>query len=443
MPDPIVSNPIDDTLFPVSIAEGAQGGPAFKTAILTMFDGSEQRCQEWLDPLLRWNVGFGVKNKTDFAALLSFFRARGGRQRGFLFQDPLDNQAAGQYLGTGDGATTQFQLARYYQNSRTQARPITRVQTGSVQVYQGGAAASGWTCDHTTGIVTFGTAPAAGVVLTADYQFYVPCRFDTDAMAGTLETGTTTGWDQIPIVEVREAWLNLPVSGGPAAVASAFPDVVSRQMGGPRYGTQVATSVSGWEERAAQWGIGRLRWEIEEHSLSRLDALNLLAWFRTHAGRAKTFLMRDWTDYQFTNEPMVGSGTTWQLVKRYTDGPMTILRNISQPDPNTLVMTAGGVKLTGYQVSLTGVVTFSSAPGSTPMASGQFMVPVRFDSDSLAMRHVAAQQWTVEGLSVVEVDPVLPAQENGVQDLPVSQTLPYGAHGSHTGSPANAGGGAG
>ena len=55
----------------------------------------------------------------------------------------------------------------------------------------------------TTGLITFTTAPAAGVEITADFEFDVPVRFDTDHMAITIETFRLHRWQQIPIVELR------------------------------------------------------------------------------------------------------------------------------------------------------------------------------------------------------------------------------------------------
>jgi len=57
--------------------------------------------------------------------------------------------------------------------------------------------------DVTTGTVTFSTTPAAGVQVTADFEFDVPVRFDTDHMAVTIETYQLHNWQQIPIVELR------------------------------------------------------------------------------------------------------------------------------------------------------------------------------------------------------------------------------------------------
>jgi uncharacterized protein (TIGR02217 family) len=41
------------------------------------------------------------------------------------------------------------------------------------------------------------------VEVTADFEFDVPVRFDTDHMAVTIESYRLHAWQQIPIVELR------------------------------------------------------------------------------------------------------------------------------------------------------------------------------------------------------------------------------------------------
>ncbi|MGE3713527.1 MAG: DUF2460 domain-containing protein, partial [Alphaproteobacteria bacterium] len=53
------------------------------------------------------------------------------------------------------------------------------------------------------GLLTFFSPPANGVVITADFEFDVPVRFDTDRLAATLDTYGTYSWGDIPLVEVR------------------------------------------------------------------------------------------------------------------------------------------------------------------------------------------------------------------------------------------------
>jgi uncharacterized protein (TIGR02217 family) len=150
-------------------------------------------------------VASGLKKQAQIDELIAFFRARRGKAHGFRFKDWTGHKAIGQLLGTGDDAKTQFQLVKDYPSgSVIELRTITKPVVGTVKVYLDGAEQlSGWSVDTTTGLVTFGTAPALGVEVTTDFEFDVPVRFDTDHMAVTIETYRLHAWQQIPIVEVR------------------------------------------------------------------------------------------------------------------------------------------------------------------------------------------------------------------------------------------------
>jgi len=41
------------------------------------------------------------------------------------------------------------------------------------------------------------------VAVTADFEFDVPVRFDTDKMAATIDSYGVNSWQNIPLVEVR------------------------------------------------------------------------------------------------------------------------------------------------------------------------------------------------------------------------------------------------
>jgi len=85
-----------------------------------------------------------------------------------------------------------------------ETRTVTKPVVGTVKVYLDGIAQiSGWSVDTTTGLVTFVTAPALGIEVTADFEFDVPVRFDTDHMAVTIESYQLHNWQQISIVELR------------------------------------------------------------------------------------------------------------------------------------------------------------------------------------------------------------------------------------------------
>jgi uncharacterized protein (TIGR02217 family) len=150
-------------------------------------------------------VASGLKNQAQLDELIAFFRARKGRAHGFRFKDWTDFKASGQLLGTGDDAETMFQLVKHYPSGTViEVRTITKPVASTVRVYFDGVEqVSGWSVDMTTGRVTFGTPPTAGVQITADFELDVPVRFDTDHMAVTIESFKLHRWQQIPIVELR------------------------------------------------------------------------------------------------------------------------------------------------------------------------------------------------------------------------------------------------
>jgi len=191
--------------FPDNIAYGATGGPEFATTVVVTGAGHEQRNVNWAEARGRWDVASGLKNQPQLDELIAFFRSRKGRAYGFRFKDWTDYKATGQLLGTGDGAQNQFQLVKSYPSgSVIEVRTTSKPVAGTVRIYKDGIEQlSGWSVNVTTGMITFTTAPAVGVEITADFEFDVPVRFDTDHMAVTIETFRLHRWQQIPIVELR------------------------------------------------------------------------------------------------------------------------------------------------------------------------------------------------------------------------------------------------
>jgi uncharacterized protein (TIGR02217 family) len=191
--------------FPTDIAFGAQGGPQYSTSVVAMASGYEQRNQNWAAARSSWNVASGLKNQTQLNTLLAFFRGRKGRAFGFRFKDWSDYQTTGEAIGTGDGTNRIFQLTKTYTSGPSnEIRTISKPVAGTVAVYLAGVVqTSGFTIDTTTGLISFAVAPVSGTAITADFQFDVPVRFDTDQMAVSLEQYNLGQWSGIPIIEIR------------------------------------------------------------------------------------------------------------------------------------------------------------------------------------------------------------------------------------------------
>ncbi len=200
--------------FPEAISRGARGGPERRTQVVTLASGDEERNASWANSRRRYDVAYGIRRADDLAAVVAFFEARNGRLYGFRFKDWADHRSClpsgapsplDQSLGTGNGVATAFQLVkRYASGAQSWTRGITKPAAGTVRIAVGGVEqTSGWSVDTTTGIVTFGAAPSAGIGITAGFEFDVPVRFDSDALDVTLDLERLGSITSIPLLEIR------------------------------------------------------------------------------------------------------------------------------------------------------------------------------------------------------------------------------------------------
>jgi uncharacterized protein (TIGR02217 family) len=191
--------------FPADISYGSSGGPTFSTDVIEAFSGFEQRNINWSAARARYNVAHGVKTQSQLDELIAFFRARQGKAIGFRFKDWTDYQAVAQNIGTGNGSQTVFQLTKKYTSSVTVTRVIKKpVNNATMKVYLNAVLqSSGYTVNYATGEITFTTAPGSGVAVTADFEFDVPVRFDTDQLDAAIDDFGSRSWSDIPLVEVR------------------------------------------------------------------------------------------------------------------------------------------------------------------------------------------------------------------------------------------------
>jgi len=200
--------------FPDNISRGARGGPERRTQIVELASGNEERNASWANSRRRYDVAYGIRRADDLAAVVAFFEARNGRLHGFRYKDWADYKSAqpsqaitatDQQIGTGTGSLQTFQLAkRYASGGQTWVRTIAKPVAGTVRVALGMVEQmSGWTLDTTTGVISFTTAPAGGVIVRAGFEFDVPVRFDSDTLDVTLDFERLGSITAIPLLEIR------------------------------------------------------------------------------------------------------------------------------------------------------------------------------------------------------------------------------------------------
>lgn len=177
-----------------------------------------------------------------------------------------------------------------------------------------------------------------------------------------------------------------------------FPERIAMgAVGGPRFATTVAAVVGGSEQRNGQWSYPLYAWDVSQGVKNQADFQTLRAFFLTMRGRLHGWRFKDWTDYAVAHTGdekgiVAGlTGTTFQLVKRYTSGAQTQDRKIVKPIASGFELKDTGVTLTlttDYTLNAaTGVVTTTTTRTAANLTwSGQFDLPMRFDTDELKAR---------------------------------------------------------
>ena len=124
-------------VFPYDISYNSVGSTRFATDVIVVDSGDDQRMSAGTQPLMEYDVAYGVRTMEQLPALIAFFRAMRGRLYAFNYRDHVDYTSLGrddlrgaqraadhaidQAIGIGDGTTMTFQLTKTY-SRRRQAR---------------------------------------------------------------------------------------------------------------------------------------------------------------------------------------------------------------------------------------------------------------------------------------------------------------------------------
>lgn len=185
----------ESAIYPINLSYGSTFGPGFNAAIIEGQSGRSQRIPRLEQPLYGGDLATGIRGLDEFLTLRTFYIARQGAAYGFRFTDPLDNTSAAdgvsassdtdQNLGEGDGSNTLFQLRKQYTDSLiTRNRAIEKPVAGTVTVSIDDSGTGAFSVNTATGVVTMNTAPLAGEVIKAGFDFHVPVRFTKDVDDG-------------------------------------------------------------------------------------------------------------------------------------------------------------------------------------------------------------------------------------------------------------------
>lgn len=198
---------LDGVTFPESVSRGSSGGPEFSTAVAESQSGDEARNVRRSLPLGRYDAAVGVRTQEQSDAVRNVFMVAHGKAHTFRYKDWQDYRLVDGVIGTADGVLTNFQLSKVYSvGAHSLTRPIVLPRSGTLTVKRNGTPVAGWTCNYSTGLVSFASPPTAGVI-SASCDFDVKARFDIDYLpieiVGRNVAGLLFEPGSIPLVERR------------------------------------------------------------------------------------------------------------------------------------------------------------------------------------------------------------------------------------------------
>jgi uncharacterized protein (TIGR02217 family) len=193
--------------FPADISYGSSGGPEYYTEVLNTTNGCEIRSSKLYNPRMKFNIATGVKNKQQMDELIRFFRCCKGRNIAFRYKDWGDFHGRNEPVQVIDQHTLQliktYNLDEYTTEERIITKPVKN--TVKIQLNDEFISDTQLQIDYTTGRITLlnHLMHQQNTKITADFEFDVPVRFDTDYLPVIIENYNFYSLPNIELVEVK------------------------------------------------------------------------------------------------------------------------------------------------------------------------------------------------------------------------------------------------
>lgn len=189
--------------FPDSIAFNSSTILEFNTTIITSKNGKEYRNVNWNNNKMKFNIINGIKTKTELDEVIKFFRNVKGKAYGFRFKDWTDFSATNQQIGIGNGETKEFQLIKTYTiNGNTYTRKIKKPVISTIKVFLDEIKTNDFSVDLTSGLITFEVAPSDTTIITTNFEFDVPVRFNSDLLEVSLNSLSSGKINNLELIEI-------------------------------------------------------------------------------------------------------------------------------------------------------------------------------------------------------------------------------------------------
>lgn len=156
----------------------------------------------------------------------------------------------------------------------------------------------------------------------------------------------------------------------------------------PQFSTRIVALANGAEKRNGNWVRAKHAFKAPLFNVSQVTADSVRACFYAARGALYGFRFKDWADFT-ADRSVIGlapaGSAPVQLAKQYVFGPDSYSRPIYKPVAGTVTVYQNTIAKAGTLDSATGLFTPTTpwSAGATLTWSGEFDVPVRFETDTM------------------------------------------------------------
>ncbi len=391
--------------------------PTFSTIVAPHVSGREVRDALYQSPIWRFEVSFNALNSAlgntygaavgsqSLQALMGLFLQCQGQYGTFVFYDPTDCAVSSQGFGTGDGATTTFQLLRTLGGF---SEPVASAWVASAPAVFPAQGVSGYAPMNVFANsvnLSSGFNLSGAVILTGG---------QTDPNGGTLgllmaETATTATHyarqSSIPVVAGSAVTFSCDLLRGGARYVALFLDNGSANGSGAIFdllaGAVTATVNNGvatglvttitpasgsWFRCAVSCVLDQTSTTARVSVVGCNNTASPLTWYPSYLGSTSNTVTTAFAQVEINPSPGAPGPFTPTIATRCYGSPR---------------ITAAGalVDPTGYTLS-GGAVTFSTPPanGAALQWTGYFGFLCRFDDDAVEFEQFMSQLWAAKSV---------------------------------------------
>jgi uncharacterized protein (TIGR02217 family) len=193
-----------DYRFPTDVSYGMLSSTYFDTEVIETHTGHEYRNIRNPFGRNKYTLVGGIRTNEQTQQLINFFRAVRGKAIGFRFKDWLDYQATNQDIAIADGKSKKYQLVKTYALiGILESRKITKPVQGTVEIFLNNARTRLFKIDYDIGEITFPRAPKKGIKISANFEFDVPVRFNSDVLSASMENFDVNSFEQLELIELN------------------------------------------------------------------------------------------------------------------------------------------------------------------------------------------------------------------------------------------------